>query len=162
MSTRAQMDITKHVTVKIVTSGYDDRFVTTDAIFTVKIYTKTGQTVDCKFSSEDQLRRFLTDIRGFTYKNAGRLPIKTVYMISGYLDNLHMQSRTITPHEVGIIHDYLVCRNPRGYKSESIAEKQKFLDENPMHPDLLKIVQYQLSECDRLNTLHWGNPNGRV
>lgn len=164
MSTRTQMKIKKKVLLKIVTSGYDDRFLHSDVSIYVTLYTKSGQTVTCNFNSEDQMIRFLTDVRGFTYANACKLPITTSYSISGYLDSQehHFQSRIITRYELGLIQDYLTCRNPRGYTFQYIAEKQTYLDHNPMHPDLLAIVQYQLSECDRLNTLRWGNPNGRV
>ena len=148
---KRQINITKNITITVVTSGYSDRFLLHETTWAMTVYGRHGIDSTAQFSSEDQMHSMLR-ILGYSYNTIWKLDIKQKIHISGYVSPRHQQSRVISLDEYYSIKAYLlITRDADRYKPEHVQQQQQWLDEHPLHPDLKAIVDWQLTECDRKN-----------
>ena len=132
-------EIKKNATVKIVTSGYSDRFLRIE----LKFFFGNAQ-----FTSRNDLVSFMVDNMGKTWDDAWEMTnVETEYFIYGYTS-----PRSST-----------VCK----IENSDVAKLQSFLMKNKrnvselgFNESITAIMKWQLSECDRINTQHFGHPNG--
>jgi len=160
-----RVKLTKYVQVKIVTSGYDDRWTSHDVSYSANVFTDSPLGFTCSFSDKRNVWSFLEECAGLDSEQAFELEqqAEVKRRISGWIDKRRWASRPLTRQEHAAITAYLKVNCNRGrYKAEFIEKQRAYLDENPLSDDLLAIVQYQLDECDRQNTWQWGHPNGRA
>ena len=161
-----RVKLTKYVEVKIVTSGYADRWLTHDQVYSANVFTDNPLGFTCSFVDRRNVWDFLEECAGMDSEQA----FKTEQMaevkrrINGWITPHRWESYPLTSQEHAAIEAYLKvnCGRPDQYKAESLEKWQSFLDENPLPDDLLAIVQYQLAECDRMNTWQFGHPSGRA
>lgn len=159
--TTDDITVTRSTRINIVTSGYSDRFIMQDATYRAEIYTDGGQSVSCSFDDRQKMISFLTNLIGLSFDDAYALiPEQSEYWISGKTDRRTHSSRKLTRQQAGMIETYLKVHHGSGLKPEYMEQYQKLLAENPLDPDVLAIVQWQITECDRKNVETWGHKNG--
>ena len=160
-----RVKLTKNVHVKIVTSGYDDRFILNEVSYSAHVYTDNPLGFDCSFPDQRHVWNFLETCVGMDSDAAleAEQQAEINRYISGYITPLHWTSLSLTQVEAAAINAYLKVNDKQGRFNEDFLKSQRaFLEENPLSEDLLAIVKYQLAECDRMNTWQFGYPNGRV
>jgi len=155
--------VQKHTTAKIVTSGYDDRYLKFDSTITISVIGADDRTAECQFQSNNDALGFLFAL-GVDFDEAwsvvdGASVTKTM---SARLPDNSYRSTNVTPNQMRSVQAFLAVRNPGGRTQDSIDKNIEWLNSHPLPETLLQIVQAQISACDRLNTEMWGNPNGRA
>ncbi len=155
--------IEKCQTVKIVTSGYADRYLRNENIFTMTVEGETGETAECKFNSESNARTFCV-VAGMEWKAAYDFvrDAKVTIVMAAWTEPRRWASQSVTPDELYSVQAYLKLRNSDGWKQEHIDKQLKRLNNHPLSESLLAIVTGQLDECDRKNVRMWGHPNGQA
>lgn len=155
--------VQKHQTVKIVTSGYADRYLSKESVFTMTVESKTGETARCKFNSGNDARQFCL-VTGMEWDSAYAFvrDAKVTMAMAARLSPRRWASQSVTPDELYSVQAYLKLRNSDGWKQEHIDRQLERLNNHPLSESLLAIVRGQLDECDRKNTEVWGHPNGRA
>jgi hypothetical protein len=154
--------ITKSTVVSVVTSGYSDRFLTTDTIWTVKVFTPNGQSTTCKFEAQDKVTDFLHNLLEFSFEDAfSMLPIETSFWITGKTNAQTHSSRSLTKEDVNTIVVYLNFNHGGSYKEDYRHKMSEYLGKHPLSSEVFAIVQWQIAECDRKNVETWGHKNGR-
>lgn len=153
--------IQKHTVVKIVTSGYSDRYLASDTTITISVAGVDGTTAKCQFQSNHDARDFLLTM-GMDFDTAWPIvnDAPTTMTMGARIDKHASRSMVITREEMRSVRALLILRNPIGWKQTAVDERLNWLNSHPIPEALMAIVKGQLSECDRKNTEMWGHPNG--
>jgi hypothetical protein len=154
-----------HRDITIVTSGYDDRFISTTSTYELKYKGTTGNMIEVHFHDERDALDFMQDGIGMEFGaayDAVNKKAKTIRHIAGWITPRHWSSMPISYDDLSSIQTMLDLRTPARFYPEHIEKLQGRIEKHPIEGDLLAIVNYQLSECDRLNVWKWGSPNGQT
>jgi len=148
----------------IVTSGYDDRFLASESTYTLRYSGVSGLPVEVHFHDERDTLSFLTDGLGVDSGAAYDIvnSAEITRRMSGYITPRHWQSTPVSVSDLESIKVLLDLRTPDRFLPEYVEELRARLAARPVEGNLLAIVNYQLDECDRMNTWKWGAPNGRA
>jgi hypothetical protein len=154
-----EVHITKDVTFEIVTSGYDDRRLKNSVAYRVHV----ANEFECSFSNVMDLHNFL-EVLGYSDDDAWAIiwGAKVHRRIAGWATPHRWLARVITGEERDSIGAYLILNTParNSYNKEYLTDIEA--RQVPLDDDLVAIIKWQLSECDRMNVFHWGHPNGQA
>ncbi len=159
MGKRIKGQIKKIITYRITTSGYADRYIITDSVYTYR-------RKDVHFKTDRKgLVAFLTEMLDVEFDIAfdAVYECETEYRISGWINKEHWQSTNMSREEAAGIDAYLSLTTMRDgqYTQAAIKRWTNYLCENPLPENIRAIVDYQIEKCDRENEYFYGRKDGR-
>lgn len=161
MQTKAH--IVKHVVYTIVTCGYSDRWLRSEAHYTVRYDGVTLRLTD--FAGVVQ---FLRKLAGADFAQArdevNSCDVHRIMSGRAWQGSLPAWvSLRLSLEQVAAVAKLLMLREEHTgkWRAEAIAEAKEYLREHPVSDQLHQIVLWQLYECDRKNVEAWGFPNGQ-
>jgi hypothetical protein len=152
------------VSVRITTSGYDDRYCTHDTEYRLELDIN-GRPCKMKFDFEERLNTFLMQMsggyhEGFDFGEQAksiRAILKRSYSISGEVNPIKFVTLPLSGDDLKSIDSFLHLRiqGIRGnvYTDEYVKACQEHLKVHPLEGDLLAVVQNQIKNCDERNAL---------
>lgn len=152
--------ISQRITERVTTSGYDDRYLTQDTIYTLTMDVN-GKPVEVKFDFDDKLQDFILQMNGgyedgmdcMEFVTAVREITTLSFYISGRIDMCRSAVVKLSSKNNASINAYLhlYTGRPDSYTEKHIAECREQLEKHPLPADVLAIVKNQIADCDELN-----------
>jgi hypothetical protein len=160
--------ITAITTIKIVTSGYYDRYIKQDTEYVVDFkMSDDGIPLEVKFDLKNKLHDFVFEFSGGTTEiDYDKLVIECTDMIaqintitervtyiSGNVNPSMSTTIKLSFDDYKSIDSYLhlYTGTPENYTSDHIAKCKNHLESNPLSPHLLAVVKNQITDCDERN-----------
>lgn len=159
---KEEIEISSDTIVSVVTSGYSDRFLTGNTIYTVKYKNNNGKYIKVSFSDRDQVIDFLVDALGLSGRDASIVThdCKKSFYISGKVKINSSASLTISVDDVNTIDVYLKNLNLDTYTDDYKKVIARQLTDHPLSEKIKNVVDWQIAECDRRNFEYFGHKDG--
>jgi len=161
---------------EIVSSGYADRYLSTDSFISAHI-TKEGFSAVHRYNNREELFKGLRQIFSWNLNTTEEYMEKYKEIREQEIISLHIRGKSdqhtyttcnITDEDVKSIEAYLVLYKEEIAKkyleslhsNKGLEEYRKQLRTHPLKPVIENIVKYQLKKCDDNNRESTGHPYG--
>jgi len=155
------MKISKSTRVRIVSSGYDDRFLRFDSTITVA-FARNNHSQEVQFADDETAITYLVGEYDYILDDAitAVMYAPVTMFFSGKYRNVigtmtHC-TRTISDGDLKSIQAALLLRKQETYTKKAVIQARCQLEQHPLSGRLLKIYEWQMAECARKSKEAWG------